>query len=584
MFRSIRWRITVSFALLSLLSLLVLGLVLSGVLRQTYVDRLEAQLASEARLLGDVLAPALAGGEAPADLDERARHWAGLLDARVTIVGVDGTVLGESHEDRAQMGNHTDRPEIAAALAGDQGNSARFSSTIGQEMMYTAVPIVADGQTFGVVRLAMPLQAVESSVAQVQGILTTATLVIMALTALLAAFVSYRTTRSVRKLTEAVRQMATGESSGGPMATSRDEVGELTQAFNAMSVQLREQIHTLQTEGAKLAGVLQKMTDGVLIVDEDGRVQLINAAAEQMFAVDPAAALGSSLIQVVQHHLPVEMWQRCQKTGESQSVDFELRPIRLWLAGSAVPLGPQLPGSTLLLFQDVSRQRQTERLRRDFISNVSHELRTPLAALKALTETLQDGALNDPPAAQRFLSQMETEVDSLSLMVSELLELSRIESNRVPLKLQPTRPVDLVESAIERLALQAERAQLQLSHTCPADLPPVLADEARVQQVLVNLVHNAIKFTPVGGRIVVSAERQGQVVCFCVRDTGIGIEPGELARIFERFYKVDRSRATSGTGLGLAIVRHLVKAHGGKVWAESEPGQGSSFYFTIPLA
>ena len=584
MFRSIRWRITVSFALLSLLSLLVLGLVLSGVLRQTYIERLEAQMTAEARLLGDTLAPALAAAGSPADLDERARHWSGLLDARVTIVAVDGTVLGESHEQRAQMGNHANRPEIAVALDDGQGSSTRFSSTIGQQMMYTAVPIVSGGQTLGVVRLAMPLQAVESSVAQIQGILTTATLVIMALTVLLAAFVSYRTTRPVRKLTEAVRQMAAGPLIDSPVAASRDEVGELTQAFNAMSVQLHEQIHTLQTEEAKLSGVLQKMTDGVLIVDQVGRVQLMNAAAEQMFSVDPAAVLGASLIQVVQHHLAVEMWQRCQNTGESQSTDFELRPMRRWLAGSAVSLGPHLSGSTLLLFEDVTRQRQTKRLRRDFISNVSHELRTPLAALKALTETLQDGALNDPPAAQRFLAQMETEVDSLSLMVTELLELSRIESNRVPLKLHPTRPVDLVESTIGRLALQAERAQLRLFHTCPPELPLVLADETRIQQVLVNLVHNAIKFTPPGGQIVVGAERQESAVIFCVRDTGVGIAADELARIFERFYKVDRSRATSGTGLGLAIVRHLVKTHGGQVWAESEPGQGSSFYFTLPLA
>ena len=584
MFRSIRWRITVSFALLSLLALLVLGAYLSGVLRQTYIDRLEAQLVSEARLLGDVLVPALGAEGTPADLDDRARHWSDLLDARVTIVAVDGTVLGESHEDRTQMGNHANRPEITGALNEGQGSSTRFSSTIGQEMMYTALPITTGGQTLGVVRLAMPLETVDANVARVQGILTTATLIIMALTVLLAAFVSYRTTRPVRKLTEAVRQMTAGPLIDSPVAASRDEVGELTQAFNAMSVQLGEQIRTLQTEGAKLSGVLQKMTDGVLIVGQDGRVQLINPAAERMFAVESSAALDNSLVQVVQHHLPVEMWQRCQETGESQSVEFELPTTKRWLAGSAVPLGPHLPGSTLLLFQDVSRQRQTERLRRDFISNVSHELRTPLAALKALTETLQDGALNDPPAAQRFLSQMEIEVDSLNLMVSELLELSRIESHRVPLKLQPTRPVDLVEAAFERLALQAERSQLRLSDACPPELPPVLADEGRVQQVLVNLIHNAIKFTPPGGQIVVGAKRQDEVVRFCVQDTGIGIAPDELARIFERFYKVDRSRATSGTGLGLAIVRHLVKAHGGTVWAESEPGRGSSFYFTLPLA
>jgi two-component system phosphate regulon sensor histidine kinase PhoR len=223
-------------------------------------------------------------------------------------------------------------------------------------------------------------------------------------------------------------------------------------------------------------------------------------------------------------------------------------------------------------------------MRRDFISNVSHELRTPLAALKALTETLQSGALEDPPAAHRFLEQMETEVDSLSLMVNELLELSRIESGRVPLNLTPTPPLDIVNPAVERLRLQAERTGLMLSIECADDLPPVFADLTRVQQVVVNLLHNAIKFTPSSGQVSVRCERQDQMIRFAVVDNGIGIDSDDLPRIFERFYKVDRSRATSGTGLGLAIARHLVEAHGGKIWVESEVGKGSTFYFTIPIA
>jgi two-component system phosphate regulon sensor histidine kinase PhoR len=243
-----------------------------------------------------------------------------------------------------------------------------------------------------------------------------------------------------------------------------------------------------------------------------------------------------------------------------------------------------MSGSTLLLFQDLTNQRQTEAMRRDFISNVSHELRTPLAALKALTETLQAGALEDPPAAHRFLEQMETEVDSLSLMVNELLELSRIESGRVPLNLAPTPPLDIVYPAVDRLRLQAERAGLLLSVECAEDLPLVLADATRVQQVVVNLLHNAIKFTPSEGEVTVNVTRQDREVRFAISDTGIGIAAEDLPRIFERFYKVDRSRATSGTGLGLAIARHLVEAHGGRIWAESEVGKGSTFYFTIPLA
>jgi len=380
-----------------------------------------------------------------------------------------------------------------------------------------------------------------------------------------------------------VRQMTPGEIANHPVVKTADEVGQLTQAFNHMAIRLGEQFKALETERAKLFSVLEKMTDGVLIVDQQGKLQLINLAAEKMFGVTQESALGKPLAEVTRHYQPVELWQQCQKSGHMEQASIDLAK-RFLLHGIATPLGQALPGSILLLFQDLTRQYQIETLRRDFISNVSHELRTPLAALKAITETLQESALEDPPAARRFLSQMEAEVDSLSLMVTELLELSRIESGRVPLELKPTRPVDILLPACERLRLQAERSELTLGIECPEDLPAVRADASRVQQVVVNLMHNAIKFTAAGGKVDLSASRQGEAVIFTARDTGIGISPDDLPRIFERFYKADRARATSGTGLGLAIARHLVEAHGGKIWVESELGKGSTFSFTIPLA
>jgi two-component system phosphate regulon sensor histidine kinase PhoR len=584
MFRSIRWRITIPFVLLSFLSLLFLGLYISNFVRHTYLNELEARLTNEARMLGEVIAPEIESGAPASDLDAAAKYWADLIGARVTFVAPDGVVLGESHEDRTQMENHSNRPEIMAAYESGTGSSTRFSHTVGYDMMYTAVKIVENGQTLGVARVAMPLKDVETNVTYIQRILMGVTLLVIVLTVILAALIAAGTTRPLSRLTQAARQLAIGKVGDSTIPAAPDEVAQLANAFNVMSVQLGSQLDALETERAKLSAVLQKMTDGVLIVDQDGSVQLLNPAAEKMFTVNQKDALGRPLVEVTHHHRPFEMWQQCQVTGESQSADFELGRNNLYLAGIATFLGPLLPGSTLLLFQDLTRLRQTETIRRDFISNVSHELRTPLAALKALTETLQDGALEDPPTAHRFLGQMETEVDSLSLMVSELLELSRIESGRVPLNFKPTRPLDILSPAYERLYLQAERSHLDLSIDCPVDLPLVLADEVRIQQVVVNLLHNAIKFTHEGGQVAVSAWQRDQAILFSVHDTGIGIASVDLPRIFERFYKVDRSRASSGTGLGLAISRHLVEAHGGKIWAESETNQGSTFFFTIPLA
>jgi two-component system, OmpR family, phosphate regulon sensor histidine kinase PhoR len=583
MFHSIRWRIALPYVLLILITMLALGVYISYFVRQTYVNDLESKLASEARMIGDVITPDLESvGEAP-NLDSQAKHWDEILNARVTIIAPDGTVWGESEQDRATMTNHSDRPEVIQALATGEGSSIRYSQTLGLDMLYTAVTVNQDNKPLALVRLAIPLQQVSANIARLQRVLIGVTLLATALAVLLAVIIAGRITRPVRELTQSAWKLASSDPAAQPIPSSQDEISQLAQVFTLMSARLNGQINDLETERAKMDAVLQKMTDGVFIVDDQGRVQLANPAAIKMFSITQPDPTGKPLIEVVRHHQPAEMWERCQTTGEAQRVDFEIGH-RLSLQGIATSLSPAISGSTLLLFQDLTRQRQTDTMRRDFISNVSHELRTPLAALKALTETLQAGAMEDPPAAHRFLEQMETEVDSLSLMVNELLELSRIESGRVPLNLEPTDPLDIVNPAVDRLRLQAERSGLVLSIECSDDLPSVLADSTRIQQVIVNLLHNAIKFTPEGGRVSVRCERLDQAIQFAVIDSGIGIAADDLPRIFERFYKVDRSRATSGTGLGLAIARHLVEAHGGRIWAESEVGKGSTFYFTIPLA
>jgi two-component system phosphate regulon sensor histidine kinase PhoR len=363
-----------------------------------------------------------------------------------------------------------------------------------------------------------------------------------------------------------------------------DEIGRLDRAFSLMASRLNAQIKELTAERGKLATVLAKMTDGILIVDGEGCVQLINPAAQRIFKVAESEAIGHTLVEVIRNHQLVELWKNCLHTGEQQTTTLETAPDRLFVQGIAIPLPQNIPGSTLLVYQDLTRVRRLEIVRRDFISNVSHELRTPLASLKALTETLMEGALEDPPAARRFLVQMDTEVDNLTQMVQELLELTRIESGKVPLNQMSIQPYELLQPAVDRMQLQAERARLNLHLDCPQNLSLVNADPERIEQVLVNLLHNAIKFTLPGGEIIVSAYQSDNMMTFFVKDSGVGIDPDSLTRIFERFYKADRSRSGRGTGLGLSIARHLVEAHGGRIWAESEIGQGSTFYFTIPLA
>lgn len=378
--------------------------------------------------------------------------------------------------------------------------------------------------------------------------------------------------RAIRSFTKRLR-------GGGELAKHASELGELAGLWNAQHALLRSQLVSSEAQRSRLSAILDQLTDAVLIADAGGRVQFANPAAEKLFG---ASLAGRSVVEAIRHHSLVEAWRRCLESGEAQSESVEVPANRHFLQLIVVP-DRHISGGTLLLVQDLTRVRRLETIRRDFISNLSHELRTPLASLKALIETLQDGAIADPEAAPRFLGRVQTEVDALTQMAQELLDLSRIESGQVELVLQKVDPLAAMRSACERMRVQAERAGVSLTVEHRESLPPVQADAARIEQALINLIHNAVKFTKRGGSIILSAKKAEGKVLFAVQDTGIGIPADELPRIFERFYRVDKSRAGGGAGLGLSIAKHIVEAHGGRIWAESQEGKGSVFYFSIPV-
>ena len=363
------------------------------------------------------------------------------------------------------------------------------------------------------------------------------------------------------------------------LPTDQKQIENLSNAISSLKAAFDIQLSSLNSENARLSTVLEQLTDGVIIVDANGLIQFANPAAQKLFEISNAP--GHSVTEVVRNHQLVDAWRRCQQTNEMQSESVELPARHQFLQLIAIP-DTHASGS-LLLVQDLTRVRRLETVRRDFISNVSHELRTPLASLKALTETLQSGALSDPEAGPRFLGRISTEVDALTQMAQELLDLSRIESGQVELILAPLAPKSLVTSAADRMRMQAERAGLKLSIKCEDGLPNIRADKSRLEQVLVNLIHNAVKFTKPGGDISLETESTVGGIRFAVRDSGVGIPTESLTRIFERFYRVDKSRTGSGTGLGLSISKHIIEAHGGKIWAESNEGRGSVFYFVIPI-
>jgi two-component system phosphate regulon sensor histidine kinase PhoR len=579
-FRSVRWRIALPTVLLVLLVTVVLALYGVNFLRRETLSNLETQLTEEVRLVAAATEPL--GPEASIEtVQPTARQLGELLEARVTIISPTGVVLGDSAEDPARMENHLNRPEVQSALTKGLGIETRFSRTLAFRMMYAAVPVGTGETVLGVARLALPVTEVEERIADLRNTVLTVALTVGAIAGVLALLVAEGVASPVRRMTRLVERFARGELGERVKVRSKDELGRLAHTFNWMADELDNRLNDLVDQRNTLDAVLTLMADGVIITTQDERVELINPAAARILGVSRESAVGQRFVAVARDHQVVEVWRQCKKNSREQSDVIDMigdRPIL------QVMVTPLREGGCLVLLQDLTKIRRLETVRRDFISNISHELRTPLASLRALVETLQDGALEDPSAAQRFVGLMDVEVDQLAQMVEELLELARIESGRVPLRMVPTRVEELVGPSVERMKQQAERAEVRLVVDLPADLTPVLADCARASQVVTNLVHNAIKFTPKNGRVTVSAKEGDGEVIVSVTDTGIGIAAQDLPRIFERFYKADHARSGGGTGLGLAIARHIVEAHGGRIWATSIEGQGSTFSFALPTA
>ncbi len=584
MMKHLRWRIALPSVILILAATLGLTIYISDQVRQVRLADLEQQLLADARLLADNTSHLLEANTNPEIFDQLAHTWANPLRARITIIDADGLVIGESHDDRTQMDNHLRRPEVQLAIKTEQGISMRYSATLGYEMMYGAVPIRnSTGEIIGIMRVALPLDEIEANVSLLRQNIVFTGFGISLVAGLLAIFIAWRITQPILQLTAVAKRMAGGDLNARLFRSSRDEVGKLTQTFNTMADRIREQVSNLDDKQSRLTAVLEHMADGVLMTDADGHVQLVNAAAIRMLNTSEEQALGHSFAQVAAYYPLIQLWNTCREQNIEQSAMVELSQHELFLYASATPFEQSGNTGILVILQDLTRIQRLETIRRDFISNISHELRTPLAGLKALVETLRGAAIKDRSATKRFLKRMDIEVDTMTQMVEELLALSRIESGQAPLNLVPTTVAELLIPPIDRLRPQAERAAVKLDVIIPPDAWLAMADVDRVQIALTNLVHNAIKFTLPGGRIFVTAQHTGNELTISVNDTGVGIPAEDLERIFERFYKADRARSGGGTGLGLAIAKHIIQGHGGRIWAESVEGKGSTFFFTLPL-
>jgi two-component system, OmpR family, phosphate regulon sensor histidine kinase PhoR len=383
------------------------------------------------------------------------------------------------------------------------------------------------------------------------------------------------------RITHAVRGIAAGNLQERVSPRPPGEIGELADAFNQMAHRVEDLVLTASQDHDRMLAALNSSADALVALNSNDAIAFANAAAERILLRPLHGMTGNPFAWVMSNAQVIDALRSSREEGQSRSLVVE-RPYRQYLQVIVTPIIDGGDWASLVVFHDISEVRRAEVMRRDFVANVSHELRTPLAALKSVIETLRTGAVEDPELARDFLSRADAELDRLVQMVEELLQLSRIESGEVPLTLQPLEIREILATAVDRMEPQANKHGLNLTVNVDSAVPSVVVDRVLLERAVINLIDNAVKFTSEGGSIVVSAHSTDGMVTVEVRDTGEGIDPMDLPRVFERFYKADRARRAGGTGLGLAIVKHTIEAHGGNVKAESDPGRGSMFGFSIP--
>ncbi|HEX2988199.1 MAG TPA: ATP-binding protein [Chloroflexota bacterium] len=597
----LRYKLPIAFALTTLVFAGIVGLAAAVLLRGVYLDRLENDMSLQARQFASVLEQEAAASVAqdPAYLESLTNQAGDAANLRLTLIAHDGTVLGDSEVDPKALGNHSDRPEVRQALAGHEGRARRESATLKQQEVYVAVPLPASSASWssGVVRTALPASRVDSMVSSSWRI----PLVVWAILLVPTLVVSYLLARSITRPVYRMREM-TGHVAAGELAyrtgiRRNDELGELATSLNDMASELETHVDQLAAEKERSAQVLTAMTEGVIVVDAEGRVVRANPAASRILQVPLEDFEGSSLVVAVRAFPGRLLAEKAQRAGVPISEIIELPGQRL-VHAEVIPLHTGtgtggVSGHALFVIRDETARLTLDRTRRDFVSNVSHELKTPLASLSLLASTLKRAMRNDPDQAGVFLDRLSSEVGRLTDLTDDLLVLSELEEEGTELEREFT-PVDvgvLARETVAELLPMAERKEQEVVVESEPDAM-VLGDEVTLHTLVRNLLDNAIRYTEPRGHIAVRVWIEsdeaggGRWVVLTVKDDGVGIPAAEQGRIFERFYRVDkgRSRETGGTGLGLSIVRHVAQRHGGAVDVVSTLGSGSTFRVRIPAA
>ena len=587
------WKLYASYAGLILLTTAVVGGLIARQIEQDSLREIQRSLHARAVLLKSLVIDVFESTEeahvVESGLHERLRELSQELNTRFTVIRLNGIVVADSEEHSAEMDNHGSRPEVLAAASGEYGAATRFSRTVGVRMMYLALPVRSNGQLVGYVRTSLPLSVIDERISQLRAIITVGA-GSAALAALLLGFVfARRFSAPLISMTSVAQTMAQGNYDQKLSITRSDEIGKLAGALNQMAKSARDRMDVIRMERNKLLAILAGMVEGVVAVDHEERVLLMNAAAGKILNSASEESLGKPIGQVVRVHEVCEMMTetlRSMKESERTirlAVSLRDQTIEVHVSPLHDPEG-KLAGAVVVL-HDVSELHRLEQIRRDFVANVSHELKTPIAAVQGLVETVIDDRKMTDEDQERFLAKILNQSTRLSSIVTDLLALSRLESGNGMLETGSFDLAEVIRSAVTSLAQAAEERHIRVEVQLPKDPVRLLGDEDALSQVTSNLLDNALKYSPRGAEVWIRLRQENGQAVIEVQDQGAGIEPRDRDRIFERFYRVDkaRSRELGGTGLGLSIVKHIVLAHGGEVNVESSPGAGSTFRVFLPV-
>jgi two-component system, OmpR family, phosphate regulon sensor histidine kinase PhoR len=577
------WKIGLPHILVLLLVLAAIDTFVVRALRQEHYDSAFSQLESVSHL---VLTkdPTIS---VSSDLEEWAR-WFGQSGIRATLIADDGKVLADSSENPAKMENHLARPEVREALLNGAGQAVRRSPTLGLDLVYLAKRYDTKNERPLVVRLSLPVSRVEESVFAFRSRLWSISLVVLICGGSISLLFFRAVSGRIERLKEFSRRVADGNFKPLALDRHKDELADLSTTLNQTALKLDRTIGTLTEERNQSAAVLGSMEEGVAVIGSDQRVIYCNSAFCRAASVPTMSCEGRPATEVIRHSDLLSMIRKILSGAETihgEVVVGSIRPQSFAVTAAPIHSGGSTAGAVMVL-HDITEIRRLERARRDFIANISHEFKTPLTAIQGFAETLLGGALEDTQNRTRFLEIIREHALRLGRLTDDLLKLAQIEAGQMQREIRPIAIADIIDPCMEVTRIKAEPKGLCLEAEYSRDLPVLSGDVRSFQEILQNLLDNAVRYTSSGGNISVKAEADGDEVVLSVADTGIGIPKADQDRIFERFYRADaaRSRESGGTGLGLSIVKHLVESNGGRIRVESEVGQGSTFFVYLPLS